>query len=62
MNSSVVGSPGSLICKENIYPDTKTIGEAGNAALRAANEWLAESSTEQDATRRLKDIKEELDG
>ena len=52
----------SLIGKENIFPATKTIGEAGNAALRAANEWLAESSTEQDATRRLNDIKEELDG
>ncbi len=36
----------SLIGKENIFPATKTIGEAGNAALRAANEWLVEKSSE----------------
>ncbi len=35
----------SLIGKENIFPATKTIGEAGNAALRAANEWLVEQSS-----------------
>jgi SulP family sulfate permease len=33
-----------LIGKENIFPATKTIGEAGNAALKAANDWLAEAS------------------
>jgi SulP family sulfate permease len=36
----------SLIGKENIFPATKMIGEAGNAALRAANEWLAEKSSQ----------------
>jgi SulP family sulfate permease len=39
-----------LIGKENIYPETKTIGEAGNAALRAATDWLAEISTESQTT------------
>ena len=38
----------SLIGKENIFPATKTIGEAGNAALRAANEWLVEKSSENE--------------
>ena len=38
-----------LIGKENIFMATKTIGEAGNAALRAATDWLAETLTEQDA-------------
>jgi len=38
-----------LIGKENIFMATKTIGEAGNAALHAATDWLAESSTGQDA-------------
>ena len=38
-----------LIGKENIFLATKTIGEAGNAALRAATDWLAETSTERDA-------------
>jgi len=38
-----------LIGKENIFMATKTIGEAGNAALRAATDWLVESSTGQDA-------------
>jgi SulP family sulfate permease len=35
-----------LIGKENIFFETKTIGESGNAALSAATEWLAGSSTE----------------
>jgi hypothetical protein len=35
-----------LIGKENIYPETKTIGEAGNSALRAANKWLKKFSAE----------------
>ncbi len=34
-----------LIGKENIFPETKTIGEAGNAALRSADDWLAETSS-----------------
>jgi SulP family sulfate permease len=38
-----------LIGKENIFMATKTIGEAGNAALRAATDWLTETLTEQDA-------------
>jgi SulP family sulfate permease len=37
-----------LIGVENIFPATNTIGEAGNAALRAATDWLAESSLESD--------------
>jgi len=39
-----------LIGKENIFLATKTIGEAGNAALRAATDWLAETSTVSDET------------
>jgi hypothetical protein len=35
-----------LIGKENIYPETKSIGEAGNAAYKAANEWLSEVSAD----------------
>ena len=34
-----------LIGEENIFPATETIGEAGNAALRAANDWLVTTST-----------------
>jgi sulfate permease, SulP family len=37
----------SLIGQENIFLATDTIGEAGNAALRAATDWLAGSSTEK---------------
>jgi SulP family sulfate permease len=44
-----------LIGKENIFLATKTIGEAGNAALRAATDWLEESSTENN-TKQEKDI------
>ena len=40
----------NIIGPENIFPATETIGEAGNAALKAATDWLAESSTEQDAS------------
>jgi SulP family sulfate permease len=36
-----------IIGPENIFPATDQIGEAGNAAMKAATEWLAESSTEQ---------------
>jgi SulP family sulfate permease len=39
-----------LIGKENIFLATKTIGEAGNAALHAATEWLEETSTENHTT------------
>jgi len=38
----------NLIGEENIFLATQTIGEAGNAALRAAKEWLAESSLDGD--------------
>jgi sulfate permease, SulP family len=41
----------NLIGPENIFPATDAIGEAGNAALKAATDWLAESSTEQDIIR-----------
>jgi sulfate permease, SulP family len=34
---------------ENIFPATPTIGESGNAALRAAREWLAETSPDGSA-------------
>jgi len=39
----------NIIGPENIFPATETIGEAGNTALKAATDWLAESSSEQDA-------------
>jgi hypothetical protein len=35
-----------LIGQENVFLATETIGEAGNAALRAATDWLAESSND----------------
>jgi len=38
----------NLMGEENIFLATETIGEAGNAALRAATDWLAESSTASD--------------
>jgi SulP family sulfate permease len=38
----------SLIGEENIFLASEAIGEAGNAALRAATDWLAESSTPSD--------------
>ena len=37
----------TLIGEENIFLATETIGEAGNAALQAATDWLAESPTER---------------
>ncbi len=36
-----------LIGKENIFPETKTIGESGNAAFKAANDWLSEESADK---------------
>jgi SulP family sulfate permease len=36
----------ALIGEENIFLATETIGEAGNAALRAATEWLETSEKE----------------
>ena len=38
-----------LIGKENIFLATKTIGESGNTALRAASDWIAENTTKDDA-------------
>ncbi len=38
----------ALIGEKNIFLASATIGAAGNAALRAATDWLAESSTESD--------------
>jgi SulP family sulfate permease len=38
----------NLIGEENIFLATETIGEAGNAALRAATDWLARASLEDD--------------
>ena len=35
----------SLIGDENLFPVTQTIGEAGNAALQCAREWLGETQT-----------------
>jgi len=37
-----------LIGEENIFLATKTIGEAGNVALRAAMDWLSKTSPEAD--------------
>ena len=38
----------TLIGEDNTFLASEAIGEAGNAALRAAADWLAESSTESD--------------
>jgi SulP family sulfate permease len=38
----------TLIGEGNTFLATEAIGEAGNAALRAATDWLAESATESD--------------
>jgi hypothetical protein len=38
----------TLIGEENTFLATEAIGEAGDAALRAATDWLAEASTESD--------------
>lgn len=38
-----------MIGEENIFLATETIGESGNAALRAARDWLAESATDSQA-------------
>jgi hypothetical protein len=38
----------ALIGEENTFLATDAIGEAGNAALRAATAWLAKSSAEGD--------------
>jgi hypothetical protein len=38
----------TLIGEENIFMVTQTIGESGNAALRAATDWLAASLKESD--------------
>jgi sulfate permease, SulP family len=51
-----------LIGKENIFIATKSIGESGNAALRAATDWLAETSTtgdmgEEDKSEEIGDTK-----
>ena len=52
----------ALIGEENIFLATETIGEAGNTALRAAKDWLAETSTKQDATGGLTETKEQFGG
>jgi len=38
----------NLIGEENIFLATETIGEVGNAALRAAKNWLAETSIDEE--------------
>jgi len=48
----------NIIGPENIFLATDTIGEAGNAALKAATDWMAETSKDQDTAGRLKDTKE----
>jgi SulP family sulfate permease len=48
----------NIIGPESIFPATDTIGEAGNAALRAATDWLAETPTEQEAARSLKETQD----
>jgi SulP family sulfate permease len=47
-----------LIGKENIFPVTKTIGESGNTALRAATDWLA---TPADTNEPIEPIEEMVD-
>jgi SulP family sulfate permease len=37
----------ALIGDQNIFPVTQTIGEAGNAALQSAIEWLGESQIKE---------------
>ncbi len=48
----------NLIGEENVFLATETIGEAGNAALRAATDWLSETAPEEDAAGRLSDEQE----
>lgn len=36
----------SLIGEQNLFPATESIGESGNIALRAARDWLADTSLE----------------
>jgi hypothetical protein len=38
----------AVIKEEDIFLSTEAIGEAGNAALRAATDWLAASTQEID--------------
>ena len=40
-----------MIGEEYIFLATGTIGEAGNLALRAASDWLAETAMESDTER-----------
>ena len=47
-----------LIGKENIFPETKTIGESGNAAFRAATDWLVDTSIKQDVFEPQNETKE----
>jgi hypothetical protein len=47
-----------LIGEENIFLATETIGEAGNAALRAANEWLSHSSSMETRRSDMDDLPE----
>jgi SulP family sulfate permease len=49
-----------LIGKENVFLATKSIGEAGNIALRAATDWLAEASITDDVSEEdsIKDVGE----
>jgi SulP family sulfate permease len=39
-----------LIGEENIFLATETIGEAGNAALRAATDWMAQNDEDEEPT------------
>jgi SulP family sulfate permease len=48
-----------LIGEENIFLATATIGESGNAALRAARDWLAESSSEKDTAGQPEETQEQ---
>ncbi len=40
----------NILGPDNIFPATDAIGEAGNAALKAATDWLAESPAEHNTT------------
>jgi SulP family sulfate permease len=48
----------SLVGEQNLFPATESIGESGNAALRSAREWLADSSIGDETDQ--KDIAEQV--
>ena len=51
----------NMIGPENIFPATDTIGEAGNTALKAATDWLAENISGAGCFRVAERAKEPID-